>query len=407
MRYGGPKQVELLPSVLAALGRTGIDEVVVVEGAHPLGDLHERVVRCPDWATGPGASLRCGLAALGSEVTHALVVLADGPALDPRAVDRLLDHAGDAPMLAASYDGTRSHPVLFARSVWESIPDEGGRALATTLVDCSDLAPPGDVDVHPLSANDREQLDRVSALVREVLGPAATGGYLLGSAVLGGLRPQSDLDVLVVAARPTTRAEKQRLVDRLLAVSGHEAPDGRWRRVELTIVIESEIKPWRFPPRFDFQYGDWLRAEFEAGDLEPWSSTTSPDLASLLTIVLLGNTRVFGPPPSTLIDPVPRADLIAATVGDVDSLLERLEDDTRNVILTLARIWSTAATGAIRSKDAAAGWALERLPDEHRAVLARARAAYAAGAEERWDDVDAQIRPHTAHVVAEIKRLSP
>ncbi len=145
-RYGGPKQVELLPSVLAALARTPVEEVVVVEGAYPLGELHDRIVRCASWADGPGASLRCGLDALGEDVTHALVVLADGPELDPRAVERLLEHACDAPVLAASYDGSRSHPVLIARSVWGSIPDEGGRALTATLVDCSDLSAPGDVD---------------------------------------------------------------------------------------------------------------------------------------------------------------------------------------------------------------------------------------------------------------------
>jgi CTP:molybdopterin cytidylyltransferase MocA len=148
-RYGGPKQVELLPAVLASLRRTSIDRVVVVEGAHPLDGLHDRIVRCADWATGPGASLRCGLGALGADVTHALVVLADGPELDPRAVERLLQHAGEAPVLAASYDGSRSHPVLLARSAWQEIPDEGGRALTATLVDCSDLTPPGDVDVRP------------------------------------------------------------------------------------------------------------------------------------------------------------------------------------------------------------------------------------------------------------------
>ena len=82
-------------------------------------------------------------------MTHALVVLADGPELDPRAVERLLEHAGEANVIAASYDGTRSHPVLIARAVWGSIPDAGGRALTATLVDCSDLAPPGDVD-YPL-----------------------------------------------------------------------------------------------------------------------------------------------------------------------------------------------------------------------------------------------------------------
>lgn len=148
-RYGGPKQVELLPAVLGALARSQVDEVVVVAGAHPLiaASARTRVVQCASWADGPGASLRCGLAALGEEVSHALVVLADGPALDPRAIDRLLGHAGAGPVLAASYDGSRSHPVLLARSAWAAVPDEGGRGLDPLLVDCSDLEAPGDVDL--------------------------------------------------------------------------------------------------------------------------------------------------------------------------------------------------------------------------------------------------------------------
>jgi len=141
------KQHDLLPSVLAALAGSAVHEIVVVEGAHELQAPGVRVVRCDDWATGPGASLRCGLAALGDSVSRAVVVLADGPALDARAVDRLLAH--DAPVAAASYDGTRSHPVALDRSVWRDVPDEGGRALEAALVDCSDLRPPGDVDLRP------------------------------------------------------------------------------------------------------------------------------------------------------------------------------------------------------------------------------------------------------------------
>jgi nicotine blue oxidoreductase len=141
-RYGRPKQHELLPAVLDRLADL---EVVVVEGVYPL-DVDARVVHADEWERGPGASLRAGLAALGDDVTHALVVLADGPTLDPRAIQRLIEHRDDAPVLAASYDGTRDHPVLLARGVWDAIPDEGGRALEPVLVDCSDLEPPGDVD---------------------------------------------------------------------------------------------------------------------------------------------------------------------------------------------------------------------------------------------------------------------
>jgi streptomycin 3"-adenylyltransferase len=68
-------------------------------------------------------------------------------------------------------------------------------------------------------APSQEQLDQIMALVRDVLGPDLVGAYLVGSAVLGGLRPESDLDVLVVSRRRTTHEEKQHLVDRLLAIT--------------------------------------------------------------------------------------------------------------------------------------------------------------------------------------------
>lgn len=147
-RYGTdpPKQVELLPRVLAALRESSVDKVVVVSGAHP---LPVESVPCPDWKRGPGASLRCGLAALPPEAEAALVVLADGPDLDPRAIDRIVEdwraHGGAA--VAASYNGTRLHPVLLARALWASVPDEGARSLPARLVPCDDLRPPGDVDV--------------------------------------------------------------------------------------------------------------------------------------------------------------------------------------------------------------------------------------------------------------------
>lgn len=147
-RYGTspPKQVELLPAVLAALEQTSVDGVVVVSGAHP---LEVASVQCPEWERGPGASLRCGLAALPPWVGAAVVVLADGPDLDPRAVDRVIEtwrHEG-GDVLAATYGSTRLHPVLLARSAWDAVPDEGARGLTARPVVCDDLHAPGDIDV--------------------------------------------------------------------------------------------------------------------------------------------------------------------------------------------------------------------------------------------------------------------
>jgi len=147
-RYGTkpPKQVELLPKVLAALHRSSIDGIVVVSGAHALA---VESVRCPDWERGPGASLRCGLAALPADADAAVIVLADGPDLDPLSIDRVIEdwyaNGGDA--VAATYGGVRLHPVLLARHLWGEIPDEGAKSLPARFVACDDLSPPGDVDL--------------------------------------------------------------------------------------------------------------------------------------------------------------------------------------------------------------------------------------------------------------------
>ncbi|PZG02783.1 hypothetical protein C1I99_01180 [Micromonospora deserti] len=72
--------------------------------------------------------------------------------------------------------------------------------------------------------------------------------------------------------------------------------------------------------------------------------------------------------------------------------------DTRNVIVTLARIRTTLATGGIRSKDAAADFVLDRLPAAHRPVLADdARAIYRGLAAETWDALRDRVRRHAAH----------
>jgi CTP:molybdopterin cytidylyltransferase MocA len=153
-RFGSPKQRLLLPGILERVRASSVDDVVVVVGAHDL-ETEARTVRADDWERGPGASLRAGLDALSAETEAAVVVLADGPDLAAAAIDRVVGawRADGWPVLAASYGGVRGHPVLLARAVWASVPDEGARALEPRLVPCDDLGAPGDVD----SADDLDE----------------------------------------------------------------------------------------------------------------------------------------------------------------------------------------------------------------------------------------------------------
>lgn len=150
-RFGAPKQQILLGEVLARLAESPVDEIVVVEGAHSLQPsvaCNAQVVGCADWERGPGASLRCGLAALPAAVDAAVVVLADGPDLAPEAISRVIEswHADGGDVVAASYGGVRGHPLLLGRAVWDDVPDEGFRVREPRLVPCDDLGAPGDVD---------------------------------------------------------------------------------------------------------------------------------------------------------------------------------------------------------------------------------------------------------------------
>ncbi|MGH3066108.1 MAG: nucleotidyltransferase family protein [Gaiellaceae bacterium] len=155
-RFGSPKQRLLLPRVLERLPLAPIDEIVIVAGAYELeppsnsllqGGVSARVVQCGEWVLGPGASLRCGLAALREETEAAVVVLADGPNLSPQAVERVLEawrQSGGT--VAASYAGARGHPLVIGRREWIDIPDEGLHGRPVRLIPCDDLGAPGDVD---------------------------------------------------------------------------------------------------------------------------------------------------------------------------------------------------------------------------------------------------------------------
>ena len=250
-----------------------------------------------------------------------------------------------------------------------------------------------------------DQARRVVTLVRDVLPDEIIGIYLHGSAALGRLHPTSDIDLLVVARRPTTPPERRTLIERLLAVSGRGDPSGRARSVELTIVVQDDVRPWRYPPRLDFQYGDWWRAEFERGNDTPWE-TPNPDLALLLEMVLQADHPMLGPPPAQVLDPIPPADVRRAMLDGIPALLSDLDGDERNVVLTFVRIWTSLATGHIRSKDAAADWAMPLLPPPHRPVLAHARAIYLGETAEEWGDLLPCVRPLVDHVIGEIERVA-
>ncbi len=225
-----------------------------------------------------------------------------------------------------------------------------------------------------MDSTEAKQLDAVVAGVLRTLGESVVAAYLYGSAVSGGLRRFSDLDVLVVVDGPSTHEQRRQLLAEIMPVSGSRGARIAGRPVEVTVVLRDMVNPWRPDQEREFQYGEWLRGEYEAGFVP--GPEPDHDLAPLLATVLAASHALVGPPADELIEPVPFEGLVDAMRDAVPSLLADLDTDTTNVLLTLARMWHTMDSGTITGKDRAAVLALDRLPPDLRPPLAHARAVY-------------------------------
>ena len=248
----------------------------------------------------------------------------------------------------------------------------------------------------------QNQIQDSLALLKTTLGPNLLGVYLYGSSLVGGLQRYSDIDLLVLINRKTTLEEKSALIDKLLQISGIYMKSLKLP-LELTIVEHSAINPWRYPPHFDFQYGEWLRAAFEEGATESSQTNEMPDLALIVTQVLLKSQTLWGPEPEKVLSYVPYRDFMKAMIHDVDRLIDEIESDTRNVLLTFARIWSTLETNEIRPKPVAADWAINRLPKEYQPVMKRAKLICIGEEEEHWNDVKQFIKPCSDFIMKKIR----
>ena len=247
-----------------------------------------------------------------------------------------------------------------------------------------------------------EEAQQAKLVAREVLGDSILGIYLFGSAVTGGLKKDSDVDVLVAIIESLTLGKRKILIDRLLKVSGAIGNAHSIRPIELTIVKVSDVVPWRYPPRAEFVYGEWLRESYEAGAIP--EAAHDPDLTIVLKQVIDNSVSMYGVKAINLFEPIAPEDTLRAIRECLPRLLEEVEGDERNAILTLARMWLTATTGDIVSKDRAAEWAMKQLPTEHASILNEARLGYLGKIDDNWSGRRDQVITLLRHMQGSVEK---
>lgn len=230
---------------------------------------------------------------------------------------------------------------------------------------------------------DIEQASAAMASLCEILGDGLLAVYLHGSAVSGGLRPQSDIDLLAVVERSLTKDERDALLSSLLRLSArHPAVAGERRCLEVMVFTRPDLADNLFPARAEFVYGEWLRGDFEAGETP--KPVQDPELTLALAQARQEARPLFGPDRDVLLPATSAATVRRAMYELLPSLLEGLQDETRNVLLTLARMLHTACRGTFVSKDEATLWAIPQLAGDEALTLAQARKAYRGEVADRW-----------------------
>lgn len=224
-----------------------------------------------------------------------------------------------------------------------------------------------------------QEAHRIKDALAEVLGTKLEGVFLYGSSALEELRPDSDVDVLAVCGQALTHKERERLTECLLLLSKRP---GSGRPLEVSVVLREELEKGSYPPACEYQYGEWLRDEIEAGKLP--EATLDPDMLLLLWQVREYGIPLMGPEAQQWIGPVDHS-MLEKAIGDcLPGLMKSLRGDERNVLLTLARMWYTLSTGAVCTKDRAAQWVCLML-SESSGPLAMARNAYLGLEKDCWE----------------------
>lgn len=228
------------------------------------------------------------------------------------------------------------------------------------------------------------QLQAALALVQKILSLDVQALYLHGSAVVGGLRPQSDLDILAVVDAPLSDEQRQDLIAALLSISApHPATPGGPRCIELVVCRLADLQCNEHPAKVELIYGEWLRDAFKEGYLS--DAAADPEYTLLLAQARQQAQLLWGRDVLADVLATPIEHIRQAMRDGVEPLYEGLRGDERNVLLTLARMWRTGVHGDFVTKEQAAEWAIPRLPAELAKTLEYARLAYIGEVLDRWD----------------------
>lgn len=211
-----------------------------------------------------------------------------------------------------------------------------------------------------------------------ILGTDFVGAYLQGSFAVGDADLNSDCDFLIPVHRQVTGDQEA-----ALRAMHDEFPTrpGYWaRRLEGSYPVLAELRTLAGMGR------PWLYIDNGWREMQ-WSTHCNTEIVRW-SLRECGIT-LAGPPPASLVDPVPASVLRARMRADAPGFLTGMESwisfdlawAQRYAVTTLCRMLNTYVEGRVTSKRAALEWALRDTAPRWHPVISRAMAERDLG----WD----------------------
>lgn len=232
-------------------------------------------------------------------------------------------------------------------------------------------------DWHSCPASVRAQIQTLCGQVRTALGQTVVGIYLHGSLALGCFNVErSDLDLLVVSRQRMAVETKRYLMRQLLQISNAPCP------LEISVLVFSEIHPFRHPLPFDLHYSEQWRQktqeEVTNGSWRRWNEATrcDPDLAAHVTMTRQRGLTLFGQPVAEVLPLVPSQDYTSSLVNDYLGARAARGQNPVYFVLNACRIHAYLSQKLICSKDEGGVYGLEVLPAPFHPLLRQAVEIY-------------------------------
>lgn len=223
----------------------------------------------------------------------------------------------------------------------------------------------------------RAQIDATLTGLRATMGRRLVGVYLHGSLASRCTRPaRRDLDLLVVQTEPVEPSVRWQLLNFMLELSGSPCP------IEMSFILRAHLLRWQHPCAYELHYSEDWRDEIQvAVDSKERYATVADGGTDTYLTAHITNLRshgecLAGPPVEEVFPEVPQEHFRLFLRDHLSWLVLAASNYPVYTTLTACRMSAYFVDGLLLSKEEAAVWGLENLPESYQQLIRCALEAY-------------------------------